>query len=279
MQRRSAIFQLKFIRQVRICAYTEKPYSVVRKSGQLTSARCSVTSNPCPQITLGKNAPYLKGATKASLRIRCLTVRSPLPQWSLSLCRCEANTFECILECGETSGQQSLLRDPSLPKVCYRELRHALIVWVFTRDRKMFRCCTISLLRVSTVYTCVPLCNKFQLEDGAASLYLLPLLLCLLRVPLRPSSFIFVTGTLNKIFAIEIFNQIESLGAEICRRNLHIRQKVAENNEFSAFFTNCCVQWPRGQLQKVTFNIPGNGRAVPTLLAVARVSQPAPLPL
>lgn len=57
----------------------------------------------------------------------------------------------------------------------------------------------------------------------------------------KPNLFlsIIVKEILNKTFAAKIFGPNESVGAKIGSHILVFRQRLAENNEFNAFFTDC----------------------------------------
>lgn len=59
-------------------------------------------------------------------------------------------------------------------------------------------------------------------------------------------------GIRNKNFAANIFSQINRLDPEIDRDNLHSKQKLQENNEFNATFTNCRVERQRRELEHAT---------------------------
>lgn len=72
----------------------------------------------------------------------------------------------------------------------------------------------------------------------------------------------------------------ERLYAEIGVHSIHFRQKLAGNNEFIAFFTNCRIYWLRCGPELMMFHdLTPLEMGVPTLLAVACISQTALLPL
>lgn len=80
----------------------------------------------------------------------------------------------------------------------------------------------------------------------------------------------------TKFFAAKIFSQAERLSAEISRHNLHFKQKLAENNELNAFFTNSRIWWPCLELEQATFHVLET--SMPTMLAIARIYEPAQPP-